>query len=178
MRALRLDFAARRGAGGWPGAVLLVAGGLAAAAVGLHAFEVDQEIERLGERKVELERRLRGLAQRAGPVQPAAPEDQRVLRDMEQVLDRLATPWQRLFEETAAAAGDPIALTGLNPDTQTRTVRISGIAPDLPAVHAFVARLAERPGLAQVHLAQHEAGPAGATPRVGFTVIARWKARV
>lgn len=98
------------------------------------------------------------------------------MRDANSIIDKLNTPWPRLLADTAMVAGNAVALTGLNPDTQGRSVRIAGVAADLPAVYAYVERMQSLPGFVQVHLAQHEvARESGGGPRVAFVVVAHWK---
>ena len=108
---------------------------------------------------------------------PVAPSvfEARAMLEANRIIAQLNTPWQRLLGQAGAAAGPAIALTALNPDTQGRLLRISGVAEALPEVYAFVGRMQAAPSFTRVHLAQHESGgdPAQAK-RVAFVVIASW----
>lgn len=91
------------------------------------------------------------------------------------VLAQLNTPWQKLLSAVADVAGPSVALTGLSPDAQTRTLRIAGVAPALPDIYAYIERLQALPGFTRAHLAQHEVTPAAPPDaRVAFTLIANW----
>ncbi len=175
MRALNLDFIHTRRPTSLVGLALFAAGALTAGALALEAQEARETLDDLVAQSAQMERRLRAQRALSAPAAAPLPEEARAMREANQVIARLHAPWPRLLGDTAAAAGKEVALTGLNPDTQSRSVRIAGEAPDLAAVYAFVERLQARPGFVHVHLAQHQvARDAGAGPRVGFVVVAQW----
>ena len=89
-----------------------------------------------------------------------------------EVVGRLATPWDRLFQELEAAQTDRVALLSIEPEADSRTVTITGEAKDYLAALTYVAGLAEQPGLTRVHLVRHESRQRG---RLAFTVSAAWK---
>lgn len=175
MRSLDLDFVHRRATGGPLGTLLLAAGLLAAGAVALQVQDTQEEIEEQASRQALLERRLRVREPRAQTVTAPSVSEARAMVEANRIIARLNTPWQRLLSQAGAAAGPNIALTALNPDTQGRLLRISGVAETLPEVYAFVGRMQAAPGFTRVHLAQHESGgdPAQGT-QVAFVVIAAW----
>jgi hypothetical protein len=80
-----------------------------------------------------------------------------------------------LFDDTAQAAGAGIALTGLQPDPTAHTVRIAGLARDLPAVNRFVGHLLEKPGFAGAYVVQHDTQPKDAEAPLAFVVLANWR---
>jgi len=175
MRALKLDFVRRRRPASLVGLGLFAAGALTAGVLALEAQDARETLDDLTEQSAQMERRLRAQRALSAPAAAPSPEEARAMREANLVIARLKAPWPRLLGDTAAAAGADVALTGLNPDTQSRTVRIAGVAADLAAVYAFVERLQARPGFVNVHLAQHEvARDASAGPRVGFVVVAQW----
>ena len=176
MRALRLDFIRVRRPASLLGLSLFAAGTLGCGMLFNEALDVHESLEQLSEQQAQAERRVRAQRAASAPAAPANPQEGRALREANLIIARLNTPWPRLLGDTAAAAGSEISLTGLNPDTQSRSVRISGVTADLAAVYAFVARMQARPGFEQVHLAQHEvARDASGAPRVAFVVVAQWK---
>jgi len=175
MRALELDFVARPAIGNLAGVLLLVAGCAVLASAALDAADWADVIHDLENRKAAEWRRQHGRDERAGSAVPARPEDLRALREAAVVAARLKLPWQRLFDDTADSAGDGVALTGLQPDAPTRTVRIAGLARDLPAVNAFVDRLQAKPGFASAYLAQHDLQRKDAEAGLGFVVLASWR---
>jgi len=176
MRALHLDFVGTRRPASLVGLGLLIAGALTAGMLALEAQDARETFDDLVAQRAQLERRLRAQRALSAPAAAPLPEEARAMRDANQVIARLKAPWPRLLGDTAAAAGSEVSLTGLNPDTQSRSVRIAGVADDLAAVYAFVERLQARPGFVQVHLAQHEtARDAPGGLRVGFVVVAQWR---
>jgi Tfp pilus assembly protein PilN len=175
MRALCLDFVRARRPASLVGLALFAAGALTCGAIAVEALDARDEVERLALQSAQAERRVRAQRAVSAPAAAPTPDEARAMREANQVIGRLTVPWPRLLGETAAAAGGAVALTGLNPDTQGRSVRIAGVAPDLAAVYAFVERMQALPGFVQVHLAQHEvARETSAGPRVGFVVVAHW----
>ncbi|MCG6877296.1 MAG: PilN domain-containing protein, partial [Betaproteobacteria bacterium] len=95
------------------------------------------------------------------------------IRDANAVIERMNVPWDALFRELEAAAGDGVALLAIQPDPTSRRVRIAGEARELGAVLGYVERLEAREGLAHVHLLGHEMRDAAPRP-VAFTLIAQW----
>ena len=89
---------------------------------------------------------------------------------------RLRTPWHLLFVGLESAAGAQVVLLGVEADAQARELRIQSQAQDLPALLAYVDRLAQVQGLAGVRLessqvlAQHPQRP------VDGLIVARWQA--
>jgi Tfp pilus assembly protein PilN len=157
------------------GLALFAAGALTAGALALEARDAHEDLQDLLEQHRMAERRVRAAQRANAPVAPPAAQEARAMLEAQRVITRLNTPWPRLLADTAAAAGPAIALTGLNPDTQSRSVRIAGVADDMAAVYAFVERMQRLPGFVQVHLAQHAAGrEAAGAAKVAFVVVAQW----
>ncbi len=175
MHALELDFIGRRSIGSLPGMLLLFTGMAALAVTAQDALE-KTELQQDLEMRKDLEWR-RAHGRQEMPATPVAlrPEDLRALREAAVVGSRLVLPWERLFNDTADAAGPDVALTGLQPDPATRTVRISGLAKDLPAVNGFVERLLSKQGYANAYLAQHDLQSKDAQTPLGFVVLANWR---
>jgi Tfp pilus assembly protein PilN len=177
VKPVTLDLIRPRRGGGAAGTVLFALAALFTGLLVQDLLEARDDLEELRLRRAQLERRQRTREAAAAPADAAGPDQARALTDARRILSRLHTPWQRLLARSAEAAGPAIALTGLNPDAQSRTLRVTGIAPDLGEVHAFVRRLQAVAGFARVHLVQHESAPAGAraaTPGVVFSVQASW----
>lgn len=137
--------------------------------------ERDRQTERLDD--------TRRLARRALPAieRPTAPGREAPDREMvaevraaNEVLDRLALPWDALFADVERALGPDVALTLVQPDPKGRTVMIDGEARDLNALLTFLARLDAAPALAEAHLRQHEWRVTDPHRPLGFSVEARW----
>lgn len=175
MRPLELDFIGRSRIGSPIGMLLLAAGLAVLAVTALDAVESVELKQDLQARKATEWRRAHGVRDLAKPAAAPRPEDIRTLREAAIVAARLKLPWERLFDDTADAAGEGIALTGLQPDAATRTLRISGLARDLPAVNGFVERLLAKTGFTNAYLAQHETQARDAQATLSFVVLAIWR---
>jgi len=172
VRKVELDFVSRPAFGRPVGLLLMLAGIAAAAASALDAADVMEAKAGMEARIRAAAKGTRGRAMAEAPRSPQRPEDLRALREAALVASHLKTPWQRLFDETAEAAGAEIALTGLQPDPASHTVRIAGLARDLPTVNRFVGYLQEKPGFAAAYIAQHDTEPKDAGAPLGFVVLA------
>jgi hypothetical protein len=86
---------------------------------------------------------------------------------------RLSMPWDELFQALEASKTDQVALLAIEPDSEARTVSLSGEAKDYLAALSYVANLGEQKTLAKVHLMRHEARQDGTGP-VAFVVTASW----
>lgn len=174
MRAVQLDFlqAARRPSGG--GVVLLAAGVVAAFIVLSHHADLKSETLRLESQAAKLERRARGLA----PIAPQVDELlQQEIRGVNEVIDQLALPWDRLFRAVEDAANDRVALRGIAPDAKAGTVQISAETADPQAMFDYVKRLEQQSGLSQVYLLQHQRERRNTVRPVRFLVSASWMKR-
>jgi len=175
MHRIELDFVKRSGVGNLAGLALL-AGGIGLLAVtALEAADWAAQRQALDDQRARASGQSRTREARAVPEAQLRPEEARALREAAVVAARLRLPWQRLFDETADAAGEGVALTGLQPDAASRTVRIAGLARDLPAANAFVGRLQAKPGFAQAYLAQHDMQRKDPEAALGFVVLATWR---
>ena len=175
MRALELDFVAHRRIGNPVGILLLVAGLATVVTTSLDALQWAEQEQDMEARKAAELRRVKGLDHRARPSLAPRPEEVRALRDAAVVASRLRLPWQRLFDDTAAAAGDGVALTGLQPDAATHTARITGLTKDLQTANGFVERLQARPGFSNAYLVQHDLQGKDAEAALGIIVLATWR---
>lgn len=108
-----------------------------------------------------------------GPLDAALARD---LRAAEQVVQRLARPWDELFRTVETAAHDRVALLAIEPDAQKGELAISGEALDYFAVLTYVARLSEPGQLTDVHLVRHETKEDDPRRPLSFTIAASWRA--
>jgi Tfp pilus assembly protein PilN len=179
VRAVGIDFA------GTPRPVRVVGTVLAAVGVAVALWAWDAVTEAQDERDRQTERLddTRRLARRALPAiervkAPAreAPDREMAaeVRAANEVLDRLALPWDALFADVERALGPDVALTLVQPDPKGRTVVIDGEARHLNALLTFLARLDGAPTLAEAHLRQHEWRVSDPHRPLAFSVEARW----
>ena len=155
---LDLDFVARRRASPWVGRALLAVAVTVGADLGLQYRDLSQAIF-LGKKQ---------LARSARPARPASAEEVAAARE---TLQRLSLPWQRLFAALESAASDKVALTAIEPDPRSGTVKIMGDSKDYLAALTYVLNLSRAEGLSSVQLVRHEMRRDG----VGFTVSASWQ---
>lgn len=105
------------------------------------------------------------------PARAVSPEEFAFARD---TIRRVATPWQRLFGALEAAQTERVALLSIEPDSEGRTVSVTGEAKDYLATLTYVGHLNQESALKRVHLVRHEARDGSERP-VLFTVSAAWK---
>jgi hypothetical protein len=167
MQALQLDFCRTRKAPRWVAPVLM--------AVAL-AFCGDVAISFVKERTSFLknERAVAALDPRSyRPARSATAEEVAAARD---TLQRLSTPWDKLFGALESAASDQVALLSIQPDPKAGTVLISGDSKDYLAALTYVLNLSRAEALTRVQLARHEMKQ-DQGKSVGFSVSAAWGAR-
>lgn len=171
---LHLDFARPRAPRTWLGVGLLAAGAFAAVATLAEYRMLAGEAARLEARIADTQsmarRELPRLRQTA--LDPKALVDE--VRNANAVLAQLTIPWDALFSEIEAAGDRTIALLSIQPDAGTRALRITGEARRFEDVLAYVGRLEQRPGIANVFLASHELRQGGAQRPVAFALVAQW----
>jgi len=174
MRRMHLDFLQPHARRDGVGALLLLAGVVAASVALVHQYQIARDTTLLEERVADAQR----MARRAMP-----PLDTRLargraladeIRNANAVIERMNVPWNALFHELEAVGDEGVALLAIQPDAATRQVRISGEARKLDAVLGYVARLEAREGLRNVYLVGHEVRDVPRRP-VAFSVSAEWK---
>ena len=171
MRALQLELlqTARRSSGG---SVVVLAAGIAAALMTMSYYgELKSESGQLESQAARLERSARGLA----PILPQMDESLRQeIREANEVIDRLALPWDGLFRSVEDAATDRVTLLGIAPDARSGTVEISAQASDTQAMFDYVGKLEQQSELSQVYLLQHQRDRRNTGAPVRFLVSASW----
>jgi hypothetical protein len=157
LHRLDLDFVARRRASPWVGRVLLAVAATLCADMGLQYHDLSKAIS-LGEKN---------LAKVGRPAKAVSAEEVAAARE---TVQRLSLPWTRLFTAIESAASDKVALTAIEPDPRTGTVKIMGDSKDYLAALTYVLNLSQAEGLASVQLLRHEQR----RESVGFTISASW----
>jgi hypothetical protein len=133
----------------WPGLLVL------AASLALAAWLT----ERYRDARVEVAR----LETQSGlivPERPAKPIPREKIeeeaRNAEAVVRQLTLPWAALIGTIEQAATREVAILQLQPDADTRLLRLTAETRQRDAMFDFVRRLAASPGLADVHLVSHQ----------------------
>ena len=119
-------------------------------------------------------RRLRGMALRGGAGVEAGRQGEKTADDVRQ---RLALPWDRLFLDLEAATVEGVALSNLETDGAKGSVRLMGEAKSLADVLAYVGRLGQVASLADPQLLSQESRQSDGQPVVAFAIEARWNTR-
>ena len=163
MTRLEIDFVRRR-RGPWAARALLALALAATADTGLSFFHARASLARS-------EAQLAQAGPRGAAPRKLAPEELAAVR---QTLERLATPWQRLFGALETASSDQVALLGVEPDAKAGTVLITGDSQSYLAALSYVLNLSHAEGLSGVQLVRHEAKANDPRGAVSFSVSAAW----
>jgi len=91
-----------------------------------------------------------------------------------ETVQRLSTPWTRLFSALESAATDNVTLLSIEPDPKARTVLISGDSKDYLAALTYVLNLSRVGVLDHVQLVRHEVKKDEPQRPVGFAISAAW----
>ena len=162
---LHIDFVARRRASPWVGRILLAAAVTVGADMGLQFYDL-QQINR--DYRVEFAKVGKRGSQ---PVRPASAEEVAAARE---TVQRLSLPWAKLFTAIESAATDKVALTAIEPDPRTGTVKITGDGKDYLAALTYVLNLSQSDALSNVQLVRHEVKQNDPQHPVAFSVSAAW----
>jgi hypothetical protein len=159
---LQLDFVARRRASPWVGRILLAAALTVSADMALQYHDLSKIIS---SGKSELAK----VGKRGS--QPSRPASAAEVAAARETVQRLSLPWTKLFAAIESAATDKVALTAIEPDPRTGTVKITGDGKDYLAALTYVLNLSRAEGLSSVQLVRHETRQGS----IGFTVSASWE---
>lgn len=171
LRALDLDFHPQRHPA--LGIGFLVAGALLALVA---LIDYSGAADQAGHWRSELAR----LEQAPRSAQAARrPADEAAAQQAEQaaaaVNQDIKRPWEGLFSAIEAARGDDIALLSLNPDPAHGSVRISGEARRREAILAYMEKLGQSRGLANVVLIEDQLQQQDPEKPFRFTLSADWR---
>ena len=98
-----------------------------------------------------------GLIAPERPVRPIPREKvEEETRSAEAVVRQLTLPWAAIFTTVEEAATREVAILQLQPDAETRVLRLSAETRQREAMFDFLRRLGASPGLADVHLVSHQ----------------------
>jgi Tfp pilus assembly protein PilN len=169
-RRLELDYIAAPRRPRWLGVLVL------AAALGIGA----ELFQRYREAQLELER-LEATASLVSPERRPArtlPKERldEEVRSAEAVVRQLALPWAALIETLERAATREVAILQLQPEAQTRVLRLTAEARSREAMFAYVRRLAAAQSLAEVHVVSHQVQLDDPQKPIQFAVHAAIKA--
>lgn len=167
---LALDFAGGRPVLNPVGALLLLAGLLAGAAV-------FAEYRVLAAHRSGLELKLDAAAHRVARSPASEARSVGLLADADRVAAQLDTPWTRLLSELELASKETaqqVAVLSVEPDSAKHRVHITAEARDLPGALAYVLRLQASTVLRYPMLDSHEVRPDVPERPVLFAMTADW----
>ena len=176
MRRLSLDYQRNEKRVGWLGLGLLFLGLLAATEIASQYLALSGEVTRLEARNALSERtakrRLPAPKVRGDSAQTALQ-----VRQANDVLAQLATPWDNLFRAVESVDSQAVALLAIEPDLQRSQVRISGEAKDYESVLAYVRYLGDKPAFTDVFLQSHQTQQQRPERPIRFALTATWTER-
>jgi hypothetical protein len=133
----------------WPGLVVLALSLAAAAWLAERYRDVRIEVARLDTQS--------GLIAPQRPARPIPKERiEEETRSAEAVVRQLTLPWASIFSTVEQAATREVAILQLQPDAESRLLRLSAETRRREAMFDFLRRLGAAPGLADVHLVSHQ----------------------
>lgn len=101
-------------------------------------------------------------------------ELQAKLKNAAQLIDRIETPWEILFESMESVSEKKVALLSLVSDTERRELLVTAEAKDLDAMLSYVQQISTANGLTDVYLSSHQVNNQNPLHPILFTVIANW----
>lgn len=115
-------------------------------------------------------------APRATPAHYTPRDVDRELSVARATLQRMALPWNGLFQALAACETEGVALLAIAPDAAAGALQITAEARDVPGMLNYLARMEERSEFTAATLQRHERKSGPASPIV-FVASAAWTRR-
>lgn len=134
--------------------------------------------ERFQDARVEVARldAQSGLVASQRPAKPIPREKlEEEARSAEAVVRQLTLPWASIFATVEQAATREVAILQLQPDAETRVLRLAAETRQREAMFDFLRRLGASPGLADVHLVSHQVQREDPQRPIQFSVQALMK---
>lgn len=104
----------------------------------------------------------------------SAPERVEEMKYANKVIDRLALPWDRLFNEMENSVNSDVVLLGVEPDAGRGRITFTSEARDLSTMLSYEQRLAQSALLREVHIQSHQMQMQDPQKPVRFIVGADW----
>lgn len=163
---ISLDYAAAVRRPLWPGVLALALSIALGAALLERYFDARQELARL-------ETASALIAPERRPARPLSKERlAEETRGAEAVVRQLTLPWASLVQAIEQAATRDVALLQLQPDAESRSLRLTAEARHRDAMFVYLRRLDAAQGLSEVHLVSHQVLREDPQRPIQFTVQA------
>lgn len=146
---LQLDLVAPPRRSQWLGYLVLAGSLLVAGEMFVRLREAQEQAARIDA--------VQGLLGEARPAR-ALPREQleQQMREAQAVLRQLALPWAQLVESLESAAMPDVAVLQVQPDAQSRLLRVTAEAKGEETMFRYLRRLAAAEGFSDVHLVSHQ----------------------
>jgi hypothetical protein len=148
----------------------LVAGGMPA----LYVYHADEK-KALQARHKQQQRSQQYLAGHTALSGAAMQEAQSEIKRANEVIVQLDLPWGPLFEAVEGSSHETVALLGIQPDAQKRTVSLAAEAKDMSNAVAYVKRLGREAILSDTHIVNHQVQEQDPDKPLRFSVQAVWR---
>ncbi|HPH08554.1 MAG TPA: hypothetical protein PLJ94_07740 [Methylotenera sp.] len=172
MTSIYLNHAKTKAFSGWSVAILLI-GCILSGALIWHYTNLSIQISALEAERQRLMQPKQTAFVTKGNSLVHAKENTQTTAIISAIAD-IKLPWLTLFKTLEASINEDIKLLRLEPNANSKRLRLKAIAFNLDAMMAYVNRLSKQADLRQVHLVSHEATDVNGTPAVAFHVEAQW----
>jgi hypothetical protein len=92
-----------------------------------------------------------------------------------EVLRQLSVPWEELFQALELAGGNTVTLLALEPNVESRQVKISGESKNFKALMNYLTRLQEQPVFGSIYIQSHQVQVRTSDKPVHFSILATWR---
>lgn len=174
MHALTLDYHITQRSSTWSEKVLVLVGLATITLVGAHYFTVATDIEELATTQTAVAHATKVQVTDSRLASLNAQQLRTEINQANTVLAQLALPWEALFRDIESSQRSRVALLSIEPNTDKRTVKITGEAKDLAAMLSYTQFLQEKESLTGVYLQSHHVELQSAEKPVRFTLQAAW----
>jgi hypothetical protein len=150
MKRVELDYLAPSRGPIWPGLIVLAVSLVVAGALMARYRDTHNELARLQAtgKLVSPERRPQ--------VSLSKERLEAEVKSAESVVRELSLPWASLIQAIEQSSTREVALLQLQPDPETRTVKLTAEARTREAMFDYLRRLGSAKGLAEIHVVSHQ----------------------
>ena len=172
MKRVELDYLAPPRGALWPGLVVLAISLAILAALVLRYSHTRDELARLqGNGKLVSTERLPQVTMSKERLEAE-------VKSAESLVRQLALPWATVIRAIEQAGTPNVALLQLQPDAETRTVKLTAEARSREAMFDYLRRLDSANGLTDVHVIKHEVQREDPQRPIQFSIQAGMKTTV